>query len=301
MYNYIKSHRHYPLNRMKIYNFTPDNLELKEILFPTPTHGHSLKHIWKKQPPAIIHSQESGSFELNGIYDIAAEGAAVDWNIGIDYKIGNTDQVFGISYYKDSEVRIGRRLTASLTLDDLMCDNGFYFMMFYDGSIEGHADDTPQDIEDDTNSLNGTSLIIQKIVRDKNLTFKAEHRVDDSPINPSEIIVNSHGQVEFISDILLKNNQNKTLIYLKKEVHYHHELYHQELVDSDTYRTETMLWEQDYRGLHCPDADPFDFMFPHKYTASGLTFRITATIIVDARSKKTKTHTFSVTSKKKHP
>ncbi|MCE2004296.1 hypothetical protein [Enterobacter asburiae] len=262
-------------------------MELKEIQAPAPTHGHSLKHIWKKQPPAIIHSQESGSFELNGIHD--AEGA--EWPIVIYYKIGNTDQKLTIHRYYHTQ--LGRLLTSSLTLDDLMCDNGFYFMM-----IQHSDNETSQDNAEDMYSFHGANLIIQKIVRDKNLTFKVKPLFDDSPINPSEVIVNSHGQVEFISDILLKNKQNKSLIYLKKEVHY----FHEQIASIETSGIDsTMLWEQDYRGLHCPDADPFDFMFPHKYTASDLTFRITATIIVDARSKKTETHTFSVTSKKKHP
>lgn len=285
-YQTLTEHRYAPLNKVKIYNFTPDDFKLKEISFPQPTAKVPLDDIWKTQPPAIIHSKEIASFELIGIHDVTATKSNQDWYIALYYHIGNTGQSLRISYDRNENQKDeyhGRTASAMLHLDDLMCDNGFYFMMFQD--------------ESDSN-LNSTRLIIKKIIREKSLVFKSKHH--PSLLNDSKVIVNSHGQVEFTTDILLNNKKNKTLTYLNKVVEYNHNFADDDTPHEDNL-TYTTLWQQEDRGLHCPDADPFDFTFPHKYTAPGLTFRITAIFIVDAQSNKTETHTFEVISEKKHP
>ncbi|MMZ47266.1 hypothetical protein D3C81_263810 [compost metagenome] len=276
------------LNKIKIYNLTPDDFQKVEILSPKANSETTSNDIWKVKPPEVIHSKKIGMLELSGIHDKTAKSKNTDWYISFSYQIGNTGQTLHFNYYRDENIEgrfKSRTASAWLILDDMKCDNDFYFMMFND--------------EDD---LHSTRLLIKKILRDKNITFTAKSLpplLNDN--NHNTVIVNSHGQVEFTTETLLKNKRDKKLTYLRKSVVYDHEF-----ADDDTpgeYNStdithEGKLWEHEDRGLHCPDADPFDFTFPHKYTAPGLTFTITAIFIVDAQNNKTETHTFAVVSEK---
>lgn len=266
--NYIiKDSPYVPFKGITVYNLTPDNLELQEVTVKSDYHFPK-DHVWENKPPKQIHSMNNGEWELNeDIGDIKYK----DLVISVRYSIGNVSRILDYYAYKPSD---GRYIaSATLEIDDFSCDNGFY-VMTVGANMEKQ-------------SSQGGVLAIKKFVKNKDLHFTKERKKDEK-------VIVKNNQIEFIHDQLLKNKDK--LLSLYKEVKYDFNDLDSDKVPVSTLPQHNVLWSQEQYALHCSGAEPFDFAFPHKYTAAGLKFIITATVIVDEHNKKSETYTFEVDS-----
>lgn len=261
------------------------NVELHDGRHSTNDHNYNdeFYRVWKSTPPEVIKSNNSGHFLLSGPSEEpqpANEKVKSTWNLDIMFEIGNTGRKFTYQTYTQTNAVnpqfIDRINITEVPADYPLCDNGLYipFVWF---------------------THRGTKICLARVIKSKNIVF---HSTDDHA-DLSKVSVGADGRVGFSYEPLLKHAADKKIVALKKTVTMD---IGGSYVGSDGTGVDigvfpvAELWALEQTELHCPDSELFDFKFPQRLTAPGLTYSIKATVMSDEDNKKITTNEYVFTS-----